>query len=224
MPLHPGRAPAPRRHTPGRATAQRLPRAKVATLPHRGRCAVEQTGRTGARPKETPWGAAVGSSGGPEEELGGTVGTGGVGHREEGTTARGGRERSRDDGYWEESLGELGFGAIYSYPTAMESSESIRWLELIGPRRAGPLSVPCLGRHGDPGTTLRPGRARHGHDRSRAKPCLGGPIVPGPYGQGPVWLPNFLAKQYCSVFAVIWQLVSNHSLIRFKKIRLVNFI
>ena len=134
-----------------------------------------------------------------------------------GATARGRRERSRDDGYWEESLGELGFGAIYSYPTAMESSESIRWLELIGQRRVGPLSVPCLGRHGDPGTTLRPGRARHGHDRSRAKPCLGGPIVPGPYGQGPVWLPNFLAKQYCSVFAVIWQLVSNHSLIRLKR-------
>ena len=173
-------APAERRRraaapwlSAGCVSTQRLLRAEVAAPPHRGRRAVEQTGRTGAQTEEPPWGAAVGSLGGPKEELGGTVGTGGVGHGEEGVTVRGGRERSRDDGYWEESLGELGFGAIYSYPTAMESSESIRWLELIGQRRVGPLSVPCLGRHGDPGTTLRPGRARHGHDRCWTGPCLG---------------------------------------------------
>jgi len=190
---HPSQAPPPCRSI----LAERRHRedAPLAAPPHRGRRAVEQTGRTGARPKETPWGAAVGSSGGPEEELGGTVGTGGVGHGEEGVTARGGRERSRDDGYWEESLGELGFGAIYSYPTTIESSET-RWLELIGPRRAGPLSVSCLGRHYGPtwrprhGTTTGPCQARARSEPSRAVagpcfsvPCLGRPIVLGPDGQ-----------------------------------------
>jgi hypothetical protein len=34
---------------------------------------------------------------------------------------------------------------------------------------------------------------------------------------GPVRLPKFLAKRYCSVFVVIWQILFNHGLIRLKR-------
>jgi len=88
----------------------------------------------------------------------------------------------------------LGFGAIYFYLTAMESSKNIRRLELIGPRRAGPLSVPCLGRHYGltwrprHGTTTGPcqARARWEPDRAVSRPCFLVPcqcLVPGPDGQ-----------------------------------------
>jgi hypothetical protein len=34
---------------------------------------------------------------------------------------------------------------------------------------------------------------------------------------GTVWMPKFLSKCYCSVFVVIWQILSNHGLIRLKR-------
>jgi hypothetical protein len=34
---------------------------------------------------------------------------------------------------------------------------------------------------------------------------------------GTVWMPKFLAKRYSSVFVVIWQILSNHGLIRLKR-------
>jgi len=42
-------------------------------------------------------------------------------------------------------------------------------------------------------------------------------VLPTALNLGPVWMPIFLAKRYCSVFVVIWQLVSDHSLIMLKR-------